>query len=282
MQENYCYLNGALLPFSEAKLALNDLGLWRGYGVFDYLRTYQGKPFKLPEHYARLEKSAQYLDLSVPLSLSAMTEICEDLLYERADNEGDVGFRWVLTGGYTNNGTTPNGPPNFFITTESLIPIPITDYTQGVKIISYEHLRELPEIKTTNYLPIYLNQKAMQRQNAKDILYVKNGIISECTRTNFFLVKGNTLLTPDQNILKGITRQIVLDMASEVFAQVELREVNFSEIQTADEAFKVGTSNEIMPVVQIDEQLIGNGKPGILTQQLAQVFQNVIAAARMD
>jgi branched-chain amino acid aminotransferase len=276
MQENFCYLNGTLLPFSEAKLALNDLGLWRGYGIFDYLRTYQGKPFRLPEHYARLEKSAQALDLPVPLSLSAIAEITEELLYERADNEGDVGFRWVLTGGYTDNGSTPSGPPNFFITTESLVPIPSTDYTQGVKVISYEHLRELPEVKTTNYLPIYLNQKAMQSQNAKDILYVKNGIISECTRTNFFLVKGNTLITPDKNVLKGITRQIVLDIANEVFAQVELREVNFAEIETADEAFKVGTTNEIMPIVQIDNQVIANGKPGALTQKLTQVFQNII------
>ncbi|MCU0448161.1 MAG: aminotransferase class IV [Microscillaceae bacterium] len=276
MQENYCYFNGTLLPFTEAKLALNDLGLWRGYGIFDYLRTYHGRPFKLAKHYARLERSAAAVGLELPLGLSAIEEITEELLYERAENATDVGFRWVLTGGYTDNGTNPSGPPNFFITTESLVKIATSDYTEGVKVITYEHLRELPEIKTTNYLSIYLNQSAMQAQNAKDVLYVKNGLISECTRTNFFLVKGNTLITPDTHILRGITRQIVLDIAPEVFAQVELRPLSLAELSEADEAFKVGTTNEVMPVVQIDDIRIGQGKPGTLTQKLMQVFQNLV------
>jgi branched-subunit amino acid aminotransferase/4-amino-4-deoxychorismate lyase len=272
MSNNHCFFNGQIISFSEAKMSLNDLGLWRGYGVFDFARTYQGQPFKLIEHLQRLQKSAEFVRLNLPLSLSAIEEIIEELLFMRENPGMESGIRLVLTGGYTDNGTLPAGGPNFLITIENLPKLDPKDYKEGVKVITYEHLREFAEVKTTNYLPIYITQSAMQEAGAKDVLYCKNGLISECTRNNFFAIKNKKLITPKNGILKGITRQIIMDLGQQIFEKVEERDFHYDELKIMDEAFKTGTNLEVMPIVAVDNQLIGQGKVGFFTQEVMKAY----------
>ncbi len=273
MHANYCYFNGQILPFAETQIHLNELGLLRGFGVFDFLRTYQSVPFELEAHWQRLKNSAHFLDLDLLISVEQANSIVDELLFLRDEPKPEVGFRMVLTGGFSENGSSYEGHPNFFITTETLNPIPEKYYQEGVKVITYEYQREFPQIKTTNYLALYLARDKMKKAQAQDVLYHRDGLVSECSRSNFFVFLGEKLLSPQTGALPGITRQIVLDLAQAHF-EVEARDITTEELSQAEEAFKTGTMAEIMPIVQIDEQRIHQGKVGQRTQKLMQLFRD--------
>ncbi|GAB4410981.1 MAG: branched-chain amino acid aminotransferase [Microscillaceae bacterium] len=270
MKENYCFLNGEVRPFAETYVHLNELGLLRGFGVFDYLRTYQGVALHLQAHLNRLADSVRFLHLDWEWSHTQLAEILDELLYLRANPKADVAFRLVITGGFSDNGTDFQSP-NFFITTETLAEMPSFYYTEGTKVILYDYQRQFPTIKTTNYLSSYLVRPELQAQRAQDVLYHQNGQISECSRSNFFIFKGDTLITPSEGVLQGITRQTVLRLAKARF-QVEIRPLRVEELSEAEEAFKTGTRAEIMPIVQVGTQRIGTGKVGAKTQLLRHDF----------
>jgi branched-subunit amino acid aminotransferase/4-amino-4-deoxychorismate lyase len=181
-----------------------------------------------------------------------------------------AGIRFVLTGGYSEDSFTP-ATPNFMITVEELSQVPAEVAEMGVKLMSYEHQREMAEVKTTNYVTALRLRKKLQAQKGYDILYHSQGNVLELTRSNFFLVKGNTVITAASQILKGVTRQTVLNLAESHYT-VEVRDVKLSELAQADEAFLTGTNKKIVPVVQVDNQLIGNGKAGRVTRNLYQAF----------
>ncbi|HAS44788.1 MAG TPA: aminotransferase IV [Microscillaceae bacterium] len=268
---HYCYFNGQILPEDDIRFQINDLGILRGYSVFDYLRTYNFIPFLLQDYLVRFENSVKSIDLSLPISKEEITEKIEELLFWRADKTQDVGIRLLMTGGYSENGYNAPEHPNFLIRIEDLKPKPRSDYEQGVKVITHQYQRELPEIKTTNYSRALIIHKAMQVQKAVDALYHLDGNISECTRNNFFLFKGNTLVTPKNNILRGITRRTVLDLAASKF-QVEERDIYLEELKEATEAFKTGTNTRVLPVIQIDELKINKKQVGPNTKTLIQMF----------
>jgi branched-subunit amino acid aminotransferase/4-amino-4-deoxychorismate lyase len=157
------------------------------------------------------------------------------------------------------------------ITLEELSQVPAEITENGVKLMSYEYQREMAEVKTTNYTAALRLRKRVQQQNAYDILYHSRGNVLELTRSNFFIVKDNTVITAATDILKGITRQTVLDLAKARY-RVEVREVKFGELAQADEAFFTGTNKKIVPVVKVDDLKIGNSKAGTVTRTLYQAF----------
>ncbi len=272
--KNLCYLNGEILSFANAALPLNELGLLRGYGVFDYLRTYQGKPFALKAHFERLQRSAEAVGLLLEMSLEQTHETIEELLYWRIDKSQEMGIRLLLTGGITEDGSTYTSP-NFAILIEDYEPTPKQHYQEGTKVLLHEYKREMPKIKTTNYLQMYLRKEDMQKYQAKDLLYFMNGEVSECTRNNFFIIKDKQLITSDRDVLEGITREVILQIATNEIEVIE-RPIQLEELSQAEEAFKAGTTNEITPVVCINTQLIGNGKVGKTTQHLHQLLKDYI------
>ncbi|GAB4109084.1 MAG: branched-chain-amino-acid transaminase [Thermoflexibacter sp.] len=268
----YCYINGQLLLAEQAKLKINDLGLLRGFGLFDYMRTYNGKPFMPYWYMERLFNSAQVMDLEMPTNETEILYYVEELF--NLAKQPDCAFRFLLTGGYSMDSMTVS-QPNFVIMTE---PLPVQSqerFDRGVKIISTEHLRELPEVKSTNYIKPILMAKQIKASNAYDVLYYKNNEISELSRSNFFIFKGDTLITPDTNILKGITRRLILELAKTHF-KIEERTVSLAELKEADEAFTTGTTKKVMPIVQIDDLLIGNGEVGKRTRHLQNLFNHLI------
>lgn len=274
--KNLCYLNGEMLSFANAALPLNELGLLRGYGVFDYLRTYQGKPFALQAHFERLQRSAEAVGLSLEMTLEQAHETIEELLYWRADTSQEAGIRLLLTGGLTEDGSTYT-KSNFAILIENFEPTPAQHYQEGTKVLLHEYRREMPKIKTTNYLQMYLRREDMKKHQAKDLLYFMQGEVSECTRNNFFIVKDKQLITSDRDVLEGITREVILKIAKNEMEVVE-RPIQLEELGQADEAFKAGTTNEMTPIVCIDSQTIGTGKVGKTTQHLHQLLKEYIEA----
>lgn len=270
---NYCYFNGDILSEEEIRFQINDLGILRGYSVFDLLRTYNFTPFRLDDYLIRFENSVKSFDMHLPIDKELIKEKIEELLFWRADKSKEMAIRLLMTGGYSENGFKAPENPNFLIRIEDLHPSPAKFYEEGVKIITHEYQRELPEIKTTNYSRALVINKAMLVQKAVDALYHLDGNISECTRNNFFIFKGNTLVTPKNNILRGITRKTVLELAKSRF-EVEERDIYLEELKEATEAFKTGSNTSIMPIIQIDELKINKKIVGTNTQILMQMLED--------
>jgi branched-subunit amino acid aminotransferase/4-amino-4-deoxychorismate lyase len=265
----YCFLNGKTLPANEATVAISDLGLLRGYAIFDYLKTYNGKAFRLQDYLDRFRASAA--DLRLPLKYSD-TEITSlvDALLQKSGVTGDVGIRLLLTGGSSPDSMSI-AEPNFAIILEYLPPSPKEMYENGVKLLTHNFRRIFPLSKTTNYVTAIKMMPQIKAQNAFDLLYVHDGEVLELTRNNFFLIKGNSLITAKDGVLLGVTRKVILELAEKHF-NVEVRRVDESELYTADEAFLTGSAKKIIPVVQLDEHVYGNGKPGAGTKKIIQLF----------
>ena len=285
----YCYFNNKIILESKASLNLRDLGVLRGFGVFDVLRTYNGKPFMLKEHFARLKNSAAVLDLKLPILADEFEARIFRLL--KKNKLKDAVVRSVLTGGVTSDGINSKAGPSFFILLE---PLPATRehrerssrrmpamnknlYKNGIKLITHDYLREFAQAKTTNYILAVLLQKKLKKEKAFEALYVWQNKILECSTSNFFIFKGGALITPKDNILIGMTRNFVMRLAKGKF-KVEERDVNISELRDADETFLTATNKEIVPVVKIDDFVINSGKVGSNTQWLMDRFSQFIKA----
>ncbi|NIJ51177.1 aminotransferase class IV [Dyadobacter arcticus] len=269
----YQYFNGDILPIDESIFKTNDLGLLRGYGLFDYFRTYNGVPFRWDDYWRRFENSARLLKLTLPISQQETEKVLADL--HAMSGEQEVAFRFVLTGGYAPDSVNVV-QPNLLIRTEPLPQDNPAGRLKGIKVLPYEYVRDLPEIKSTNYVHMVLMADEMRRQQAADLLFHKDGEVSELTRSNIFIFRGNKLITSDRNVLNGITRKVILELAQAHF-QIEVRPVLYKEVVTADEVFTTSTTKWVMPVVQIGDLPIQNGLAGTSTLFLRELFENLIA-----
>ena len=266
----FCSLNGVITPYAQAQIDINDLGLLRGYGIFDYFRIHQNTPLFLEDHLDRFYKSAEIIKLAIPFEREELTTGIFELI--RLNNMSQSGIRLVLTGGYSENAYSI-GKPNLIITQEPFSFSSDSVYREGVKLITHEYMREIPEVKTTNYITAIWQQDQIASANAFDVLYHQKGLISEVSRSNFFLItQNNKLITPVSGILKGVTRKNVLSLARKRY-EVEERAVSISELKTASEAFLTGTTKKILPVVRADGTVIGKGIPGEMTLQLSADFE---------
>jgi branched-chain amino acid aminotransferase len=270
MTQPICYLNGKYVPFDQACLPLNDLGLVRGYGVFDFLRTYNGVPFKLTEHVQRLQNSAKLIGLSLPWSTAEIAEITQNTLTHNHLPEANI--RIVVTGGASADFITPLGQPSLMVIVTPVSQYPQEYYEQGIKVITVPIERFIPKAKSLNYISAIGALQQAKQTNAVEALYVNSqGEVLEGTTTNFFVFRGSQLITPKEGILNGITRDVILELAKDRFEIVE-QSIAFSQLNHCDEAFITSSTKEIMPVVQIDELYISQGKPGENTQSLMHLF----------
>lgn len=267
-----CYFNGEFTSSDLPLFKSNDLGILRGYGVFDYFRTYNGIPFRWNDYWNRFVASAATMQLSFNYSQSEVYEVLMQL--HRMSGQAETAFRFILTGGYAPDSVHIVNP-NFLIRAETLPTDNPEGRKKGIKVLSYEYLRDLPEVKSTNYIHMILMDQKMKEQQASDLLFHKNGEISELTRSNIFYFKDNQLITPDTNILFGITRKTVIELAKPYFQIIE-RSVPLEEFLQADEVFTTSTTKWVMPVVQIDNQLIGWGTAGKKTLFLQNILEQYV------
>ena len=270
MGEITYYVNGSFVPPTQAMLPLNDLGIVRGYGVFDLLRTYGKTPFRLRDHIHRLESSASQIGLGLPWS----TEELEDVVlqtYARNDIP-DASIRIVVTGGPSTNFMTPQGNPSLMVMVHPVAPYPASYYSQGSKAVSTLIERTMATVKSLNYIGAIMAMNDAEKTGAVEAIYLDaHDRLTEGTRANLFVVRGERLITPREGVLKGITRQVVMEIATNDFEVVE-HPIHYHELSLIDEAFLTSTTKEILPVVQIDEHVIGTGKPGPKTQRIIELF----------
>lgn len=269
------YVNGTYTEESAASLAVHDLGILRGYGVFDFLRTYGGHPFRLDKNIARLRNSCAIVELNCPWSDDELSAIIMETLRRNQGTAEDFDIRIVVTGGQSSSSIFPDGTSSLFVMVKPTKIIPPEWYRDGVKVITTDLNRLFPNAKTTMYTQAILAQKRAREVGGVEALYRdEQGNILEGTTSSLFMVKGGELITPgtqDGTILPGITRMTVLELAEKHYT-VQLRSIPYAELIQADEVFITAANKQIVPVVAVDEHQIGDGKPGKMTQHIFSLF----------
>ncbi len=276
------YINGKFYDKADAKISVFDHGLLYGDGVFEGIRSYNRRVFKLKEHVERLYESAQSIMLKIPLSRDAMVKaVAATLKANRLDN---AYIRLVVTRGTGDLGLDPRkcvDGPTVIIITDRIALYPLKFYEDGLKIITVPTVRNLPEavnpqIKSLNYLNNILAKiEAVNAGFDEAIMLDSLGYVAECTGDNIFIVKRGHLYTPPQCMgsLRGITRDAVLEIAKAGRIPVHEHVLTRHEIFIADECFLTGTAAEIIPVVVVDGRVIGSGKPGAMTRRIMKKFR---------
>jgi branched-chain amino acid aminotransferase len=256
----YVFFRDAIVPEEKALVHVSDLAIQRGYGIFDFFKIQNGHPFFLPDYLDRFYASADVMRLKVPYDRAQLTGIIYSLIEK--NKLPSSGIKMLLTGGYSPDGYQVVAP-NLILTQQPLTLPPPSQIEKGVKIITHPYVRDIPEVKTINYsMGIWLTQKTAQ-QNATDVLYQNAGLVSELPRSNFFIVKkDNSVWTAAGNVLRGVTRKNILGLSSHVIGEGE---VSLQDAYEAREAFLTSTTKRIVPIVQIDDHVIGDGKPGAVS-----------------
>ena len=260
------YVDGKFVSASEAVIPVDDLAIMRGFGVFDLLRTQNGKPLFLKEHILRLNTSARRIGLDLPWSNQELEEVVMKTLHRNAHPESNI--RIVVTGGSSPDFITPQGKPRLLVLVTRAPELPAWWYSEGVKIITFSSERSIPGAKSIDYVQATIALKKARDQDAIEAVYVdRNGNVLEGTTSNLFAFMDDCLVTPGEGILNGITRNAVLDLAAKRIS-FDIRNIGREELLTADEVFITGTNKVIVPVIQVDEVTIGDGRPGPRTRKL--------------
>ena len=268
----WVYLNGSIVPAASAAISPFDAGLLRGYAVFDLLQTLRGEPFMVEEHLRRFRNSAEMLGLHVPLGDEEIVAIIRELLDRNGHPEATV--RLVLTGGPSPDGMHFDpATPTFFIVTHELFDVPESVYEHGTKLLTVEHRRELPEAKTTGYLTWLLHHARLEEEGAMDLLYHSEGVISEAATASFYVVQEGRILAPREGVLWGTVGSWVLELASEDFEVVRC-DVTLNDVLNAQECFLTSSVRGVVPIVQIDEHIIADGKVGPVVRRLIEIFRD--------
>jgi branched-subunit amino acid aminotransferase/4-amino-4-deoxychorismate lyase len=277
MRTRYIYLNGRVLPAEDAAVSPFDIGLLRGYAVFDLLRTVRGRPFLLSEHLQRLRSSAGHLGLTVPTTDDDIRSVIDELLARNGHAEATV--RLVLTGGRSDDGMHFDpATPTFIIMTHELIEPPASLFEEGGKLLTHEHRREVPEAKTTNYLTMLRARSRAEAEGAIDLLYHDGSRIFEAASASFYVVRGHTILAPASDVLWGTIGTFVLGLAEPDY-EIVVGDVTLADAFSADEAFLTSTTRGVVPIVALDEQRIGDGRVGPVTRALMAAYREAVFGA---
>ena len=271
------YIDGQFVDEDKAVISAKDIVVLRGFGVFDSLITYNKRPFKLKEHVKRLQNSAKHIGLEIKPSKEEICRITEETI-KRNTHHDESKIRIVYTGGISSDGVTPDGNGSLIVMVNPRRKLPDHWYKDGAKIITVDIERTLPSAKSTTYLSgIYALAQA-KPQNAIESVYVdRHDRVLEGTTTNFFMFRDNKLITAGKDILPGITRSVILELANGEY-DVEIRDIDKREIASAAEIFITASNKEVVPVAKVNDLTIGNGKPGPQTRKMMQLFRDYTIA----
>jgi branched-chain amino acid aminotransferase len=254
----YVSINNELIPEAQATLGIGDLSIQRGYGIFDFFKIIDNRPIFIDAHLNRFYNSAKEMHLDVGMDRQALKQAVSNLLEK--NNLPNSAIKIILTGGYSDDGYAMVGKPNLIITQVHFVMENHDDLT-GLKLVTYNHQRQLPTVKTIDYLQAIRLRPFVISSNADDVLYHNNGFITECPRANFFIVTENEIITPKDHVLRGITRSKLLGLEVENYKIIE-RAIALEELALAKEAFVTSSTKNTWPVIAIDGKQIGDGKPG--------------------
>jgi branched-chain amino acid aminotransferase len=274
------YINGKLFDKPDAKVSVYDHGLLYGDGVFEGIRVYEGKVFRLKEHIERLYDSARHIYLEIPMGREQLTEAVLDTV--RANDKRNGYIRLVVTRGAGYLGLDPRktSDPQVIIIVDDISMYPPELYDAGMEIVTAATIRNHPNavnprVKSLNYLNNIMAKVEGVRAGAMEALMLNHkGEVAECTGDNIFVIKRGVLKTPptDAGILEGITRNAIMELARAANIPAQETALTRHDVYAADECFLTGTAAEVIPVVKCDGRPIGTGKPGPITRRLREAF----------
>jgi branched-chain amino acid aminotransferase len=279
------YVDGRFVPKEEASVSVYDHGFLYGDGVFEGIRAYHGRIFKLREHVDRLFESAHTLQITIPMTREAMTEAIVETV--RRSGLKDAYIRPVISRGRGDLGIDPRKcpRPSVVIIVDTIQLYPEAAYQNGLKLVTTStRMRPLdvlnPRIKTCNYLSNIMARLEVNLAGADEgLMLTTHGYVAECTADNLFVVRHGRVLTPPAHlgILQGITRQTVLDLCQTLGVHAAEHILTLHDVYAADECFLTGTGAELGPVVEVDGRTIGSGKPGPITHRILKAFRDLAA-----
>lgn len=281
------FIDGQYYDEANAKISVFDHGLLYGDGIFEGIRAYNGRVFKLKEHIDRLFCSAKAILLTIPMSHEALVKAVVATC--RENNLRDGYIRLVVTRGVGGLGLNPNRckHPSVIIIADKIQLYPVEFYEKGLEIITVPTTRNLhsalnPAIKSLNYLNNILAKIEANNGGCEEAIMLNaEGYVAECTGDNLFIIKGKKLLTPplSAGALYGITRGVVMDLAREGGLEVTEPNLTRYDVFNADECFLTGTGAEVVPVVKLDGRVIGSGKPGPVTRELEKKYHALVQSS---
>ncbi|MEB1807698.1 MAG: branched-chain-amino-acid transaminase [Bacillaceae bacterium] len=284
MSQQWIYLNGEFVEKHNAKISVYDHGFLYGDGVFEGIRVYDGNIFQLKEHLERLYNSAKSIMLNIPHSLEELTQIIVETI--KVNELQDAYIRLVVSRGVGNLGLDPAScpTPNVIVIAEQLTLFPKELYENGLEIVTVPTRRNRPDVlspkvKSLNYLNNILVKIEASLAGVSEALMLNNeGYVAEGSADNVFIVKGNKILTPPGYVgaLEGITRNAIIDIASDLGYDVKEEPFTRHDVYVADEVFLTGTAAEVIAVVKVDGRVIGDGKPGKETNKLLKAFRKKV------
>ncbi len=277
------YIDGEFFDQADAKISVFDHGLLYGDGIFEGIRFYNGRVFRMQEHMDRLWESARSICLEIPMSRQEMDEALLETI--RQNNLRDGYVRLIVTRGVGNLGLNPAQckHPSVIIIASTIALYPEEVYKRGLTVVTVATRRMgpatlNPAIKSLNYLNNVLARIEANLANADEALMLNDaGNVAECTADNVFIVKRGQIMTPPitAGALRGITRSVVFDIAQDLGIPISEPELTRHDIYIADEAFLTGTAAEVIPMIKVDGRLIGNGKPGEITNRAIARFREL-------
>ena len=278
------YINGEYFSKDEAKISVYDHGLLYGDGIFEGMRIYSGKVFRLHEHLLRLWESATAISLQIPIGIDDLTNDVNEAVKRNGLEEGYI--RLIVTRGAGALGLDPFqcANPQIIIIVDKITLYPKALYENGLELVTASTIRNhpaalSPRIKSLNYLNNVLAKMEGLKAGCKEALMLNHqGQVAECTGDNVFIVKAGRLITPPKEacILEGITRNAVIDLAKEAEIETIESPLTRHDLFVADECFLTGSAAEVIPVVTLDGRTIGTGLPGPITKQLNDAFRDLV------
>jgi len=280
---NIAWLNGKFLPLEEATVSIEDRGFQFGDGIYEVIRVYGGRPFRLDEHLSRLAQSAQAISIPLTIEAKEWKAFIREGLERSTYSECKV-YIQVTRGVAPREHLFPETTrPTIVMTFREMADLPARLNQQGVPVITLPDLRWARcSVKSLNLLPNILAKQQANEAGAFEALFIKDGMVTEGTSSNVILVKDEAFLTPalSEQLLAGVTRQAVLELARNDGKVVEERPVKEEELKQADELFLIGTTIEVLPITILDGVSVGNGAPGEVTKQMRKKFRALIQGKR--
>ncbi|HEX5152400.1 MAG TPA: aminotransferase class IV [Parafilimonas sp.] len=262
-------INNDFVEEGKAILQAGDMAVQRGYGVFDFFRIYNNKPLFIDDYLNRFFNSAKEMFIIIPFGREELKENIYRLI--AMNNMPESGIRITATGGYAADSYSV-GEGNIIIQQQPLLLPPKEKFVNGIKIITYPYMRDLPQVKSINYLMGVWLQKQLKEKQLDDVLYFQNNTVTEFPRSNVFIVtQDGELATPAHNVLAGITRKKILQFSPDIIS-TSTRDVSTDELKNAAEVFMTSTTKRILPVTEINGEKVGDGKPGSITTRLYERF----------
>ncbi len=271
------YIDGEYVDEDKAMVSVKDITVLRGYGVFDFMITYNKRPFRLEQHVTRFENSAARIGLQLNHTHQEICDIVVEAI-RRNPHHNESNIRILYTGGISPDSVTPQGNGILMVMVTPRHELPDWWYTDGAAIALVDMERFIPTSKSTAYLNAVYAQQQARKTGAIEAVYVdRDHRVLEGTTTNIYGIKGNELITPPDGILPGVTRGVVLELA-EALLDVNLRHIDRKELAQMDEIFISASNKEIVPVIRVDDMTVGDGKPGKVTREIMKRFRELTIA----